>query len=134
MDSTRGSIRINRISYQKCRHDVHKLNFHRNTKLSNLSREEWTALLNLKNRSDVVIKAADKGGAIVVWRTDLYQQLGSNSATLGHHFLHHSQQRPNFRQSKIRQRNHSRTHNQTTTTSHRPKSHHSWNFMHLFQT
>ena len=59
---------------KKCRHDVHKLKPNCNTKLSNLSKEEWTALINLKNRNDLVIKAADKGGATVVWRTDLYQQ------------------------------------------------------------
>ena len=59
---------------KKCRHDVHKLKSNCNTKLSNLSKEEWTAVINLKNRNDLVIKAADKGGATVVWRTDLYQQ------------------------------------------------------------
>ena len=59
---------------KKCRHDVHKLKSNCNTKLSNLSKEEWTALINLKNRNDLVIKAADKGGATVVWRTDVYQQ------------------------------------------------------------
>ena len=59
---------------KKCRHDVHKLKSNFNTKLSNLSKEEWTALINLKNRNDLVIKAADKGGATVVWRIDLYQQ------------------------------------------------------------
>ena len=62
---------------RKCRHDVHKLKSNCNTKLSklyNLSKEEWTALINLKNRNDLVIKAADKGGSTVVWRTDLYQQ------------------------------------------------------------
>ena len=32
-------------------------------KSSNLSTEEWTAFINLKNRNDLVIKAADKGGA-----------------------------------------------------------------------
>ena len=37
-------------------------------------RISWTALINLKNRNDLVIKAADRGGATVVWRTDLYQQ------------------------------------------------------------
>lgn len=74
MDSARGPIRINRLFHQKCRHDVHKLKSNCNTKLSNLSKEEWTALINLKNRNDLVIKAAEKGGATVVWRTDLYQQ------------------------------------------------------------
>jgi len=48
--------------------------FNCNTKLSNHSKEEWAALINLKNRNDLVIKAADKGGSTVVWRTDLCQQ------------------------------------------------------------
>ena len=59
---------------QKCGHDVHKPNFKCNTKLSNLSKREWTAVINLKNRDDLVIREADKAGATVVWRTDLYQQ------------------------------------------------------------
>ena len=42
---------------KKCRHDVHKLKSNCNIKLSNLSKEEWTALINLKNRNDLVIKA-----------------------------------------------------------------------------
>ena len=29
---------------------------------------------NLKTRDDIVIKPADKGGAVVVWLTDLYKQ------------------------------------------------------------
>ena len=44
------------------------------TKISNLSTEEWAALKSLSKRKDVVIKAADKGGTVVVWRTDLYRQ------------------------------------------------------------
>ena len=43
-------------------------------KFSNLSKEEWTTHQNLKTRDDIVIKPADKGGAVVVWRTDLYKQ------------------------------------------------------------
>ena len=54
----------------KCR-DINKLNFNRNTKFSNLSSEERVALKNLSERKD---KAADKGGALVVWRADLYQK------------------------------------------------------------
>ena len=46
----------------------------------------------------------------------------SNPPTFGPNFLHQSQQRPNFRQPKNRQRHHSRTHNKTTTTCHRSKS------------
>ena len=58
----------------KAFHDINKLKFNRNTKFSNLSSEEWSALKSLKKRKDIVIKAADKGGAVVVWRADLYQK------------------------------------------------------------
>ena len=58
----------------KCRHDINKLNFNRNTKVSNLSSEERTALQNLSKRKDIIVKAADKGGALVVWRADFYQK------------------------------------------------------------
>ena len=54
---------------KKCRHDIHKLKFNRNTKFSNLSSEEWAALKNLSKRNDIVVKSADKGGAVVVWRS-----------------------------------------------------------------
>ena len=54
--------------------DIQKLNFNKSLKFSNLSKEEWTAHQNLKTRDDIVIKPADKGGAVVVWRTDLYKQ------------------------------------------------------------
>ena len=59
---------------KKCRVDIQKLNFNKSLKFSNLSKEECTAHQNLKTRDDIVIKPADKGGAVVVWRTDLYKQ------------------------------------------------------------
>ena len=34
----------------------------------------WAALKNLSQRNDIVVKSADKGGAVVVWRSDLYQK------------------------------------------------------------
>ena len=58
----------------KCRQDINKLNFIRNTKFSNLFSEERTALENLSKHKDITVKAADKGGALVVWRADLYQK------------------------------------------------------------
>ena len=54
--------------------DIKKLNFNRDTKFSNLSSEERAALKNLSKRRDIIVKAADKGGALVVWRADLYQK------------------------------------------------------------
>ena len=57
---------------KKCRHDIHKLKFNRNTKFSNLFSEDWVALKNLSKRNDIVVKSANKGGAVVVWRSDLY--------------------------------------------------------------
>ena len=59
---------------KKCRVDIQTLNLNKSPKFSNLSKEEWTAHENLKIRDDIVIKPADKGGAVVVWRTDLYKQ------------------------------------------------------------
>ena len=38
----------------------------------NLSYDEQKALHKLKNRTDVVIRHTYKGGACVLWRTDLY--------------------------------------------------------------
>ena len=54
------------------REKLNKLNFNRNTKFSNLSSEERAALKNLSKRRDIIVKAADKGGALVVWQADLY--------------------------------------------------------------
>ena len=41
---------------------------------SNLSSNEWIAIRSLQKRDDIVIKPADKGGAIVVWDRNLYIQ------------------------------------------------------------
>ena len=133
MDPPREPIRVNRYFFiKKSCPDIQKLNFTSNTKLSSHSPEEWTALINLKNRNDFVIKAADKSGATIICRiTALYKK----EAIFGPDFLHQRQQRPNPRQFKSCQRHHSRTHNQKRTTNH-PKSHHHYSsyLMHLIQT
>ena len=41
---------------------------------SNLNDNEQKTLKRLRQRKDIVIKPADKGGAGVVWRKDLYQK------------------------------------------------------------
>ena len=71
----------------KCRHDINKLNFNRNTKFSNLSSEERPALEDLWKRKDIIVKAADKGGALVVWRAEWPLPKRSFAATFWHLFL-----------------------------------------------
>ena len=51
---------------QKCWHDISKLKFNHNSRSFNLKPDEWSALLNLRKRKDITIKAANKGGAVVV--------------------------------------------------------------------
>ena len=70
---------MSRLGSKKCCHDINKLKFNRNTKFFNLSSEGWSALKSLKKRKDIVIKAADKGGPVFVWRADLYQKLSDTS-------------------------------------------------------
>jgi len=58
----------------KCRSEVNKLNFKQRLVKNNLTPEERAALISLRQRADIVIKTADKGGAVVVWDRNLYQQ------------------------------------------------------------
>ena len=51
-----------------------QFNFQQRVPKMNLSREELNALVALKQRTDIVIKPADKGGAVVVWDRALYIQ------------------------------------------------------------
>ena len=39
---------------------------------SNLSKEEYNAMMELKNNQDIIIKEADKGGAVVIINTSHY--------------------------------------------------------------
>ena len=57
---------------QKTRSDVDKLNLKWKHSLNNLTKSEENTLYKLKNRDDIVIKQADKGGATVVWSKDMY--------------------------------------------------------------
>ena len=55
-----------------CRRAVNAVNFKARSQQNNLSPTERAALLQLSARSDIVIKPADKGGAVVVWSRPLY--------------------------------------------------------------
>ncbi|XP_077862558.1 uncharacterized protein LOC144344537 [Saccoglossus kowalevskii] len=57
-----------------CRREIHTIKFNNQKwQSSNITRQERDALNSLKSRRDeIVIKPADKGGAVVVWRRYLY--------------------------------------------------------------
>jgi hypothetical protein len=55
-----------------CRAKIDNISALPKVKNHNLTKEEQNALKSLHTREDVVIKPADKGGAVVVWRKDLY--------------------------------------------------------------
>ena len=57
---------------QRCRTEIAQLDFRKRIRNQNLTREELNALKSLRNRTDIVIKPADKGGAVVVWDRDMY--------------------------------------------------------------
>ena len=56
---------------QRCRTEIGQLDFRKRIRNQNLTQEELTALKSLRNRTDIVIKPADKGGAVVVWESGL---------------------------------------------------------------
>ena len=54
----------------RCKEDIDNIN---SKKIhTNITKSEYAALEKLKKNGDIVIKKADKGGAVVVWRKDLY--------------------------------------------------------------
>lgn len=61
------------IYLQNIHHDAQQLKPKRIAQ-SNLSPGEWRSLMSLENRTDIVIKPADKGGAVVVWSQKLYPE------------------------------------------------------------
>ena len=46
----------------------------------NLSTQQLRTLKTLKNNPNIIIKPADKGGAVVVMNKDLYKQGGAQTA------------------------------------------------------
>ena len=58
----------------RCCQSIASRNYMRRPNFSNLTQEEKTALQDLKRCNDIIIKPADKGSAVVVWKRDLYIQ------------------------------------------------------------
>ena len=56
----------------QCRREMNQIDFERRLARQNLSYDEQQALQKLKNRTDVVIRQPDKGGALFTRRTDLH--------------------------------------------------------------
>ena len=54
----------------RCNEDISRIHYRKHH--SNFTKEEHQALDHLKNNEDILIKKADKGGAVVVWKKDLY--------------------------------------------------------------
>ena len=59
-----------------CRDQISKINFRSKLNYSNLTSAELTAIKSLRKCKDIVIKQADKGGCVVVWRHDFYLKEG----------------------------------------------------------
>ena len=59
-----------------CRDQISKINFRSKLNYSNLTSAELNATKSLHKCKDIVIKQADKGGCVVVWRRDLYLKEG----------------------------------------------------------
>ena len=62
------------IFIRQYRHDIDLLPKFRPKRPSNLTPSEFSALNSLRARNDTVIKSADKGGALFVWKADLYRE------------------------------------------------------------
>ena len=69
----------------QCRSDILKLK-PKPIRRSNLTLGEMGALRSLKQRDDIIIKPADKGGAVVVWSRDLYINEALRQLSTLHHY------------------------------------------------
>ena len=71
----------------RCKYNIDKISRPRHNH-DNMSKQEKTALRQLKSRQDIVIKQANKGGAIVVWRKDLYIQEANRHLSNTEFYVH----------------------------------------------
>ena len=72
----------------RCRRSINSRNYTSPIVLSNLPQEEKQALQDLRCRTDIIIKPADKGGAVIVWSSDLYNQEAHRQLSDNRFYLH----------------------------------------------
>ena len=70
----------------RCMEDFRNLPLHGKKGRKNLTGGEESALKRLRNRDDIVIKPADKGGAVCVWGKDQYLEEGFRQLTDRHFY------------------------------------------------
>ena len=70
----------------KCHRDINKIKFNNPPKRFNISVEVRRALIHLRQRDDIFIKPADKGGAVVVWQKQLYMDEAYRQLTDDQHY------------------------------------------------
>ena len=70
---------------------MNAVNFKAKSQKNNLSPAEKAALLSLSRHSDIIIKPADKGGAVVVWSRPLYIAEANHQLADGRFYQHINQ-------------------------------------------
>ncbi len=89
-----GSLNSLDLYVNKCRNEISRINFNQSINRPNLTSNEFKALERLKNRTDIVIKPADKGGCVVVWSRDLYVKEGLSQLESNTDFYRRSARNP----------------------------------------
>ena len=87
----------------KCRRDINKIKFNNPPKRFNISLEERRALIHLRQREDIFIKPADKGGAVVVWHKQLYMDEAYRQLTDDQHYTQETEDMTSIHNNVIQQ-------------------------------
>ena len=87
----------------KCRRDINKIKFNNPPKRFNNSLEERRALIHLRQREDIFIKAADKGGAVAVWHKQLYMDEAYRQLTDNQHYTQENEDMTTIHNNFIQQ-------------------------------
>ena len=91
------------MDIDKCRRDINKIKFNNPPKHFNISLEERRALIHLRQREDIFIKPADKGGAVVVWHKQLYMDEAYRQLTDDQHYTQENEDMTTIHNNFIQQ-------------------------------